>query len=154
MAQHDRAVMTGGCQCGGVRYALFAKPDKASLCHCRMCQKASGNLFQAFAGVGRDAFRWTRGTPGTFRSSELIERDFCRDCGTPLTYRALDHDRISVTIGSLDQPGQVRPECQYGVESIVFELAMFADLPSQTTEQWAKPERLVRLASRQHPDHD
>ena len=28
--------LTGGCQCGGVRYALYAEPE-ADLCHCRMC---------------------------------------------------------------------------------------------------------------------
>jgi len=100
------------------------------------------------------AFVWRRGKPGTFRSSELIERDFCRDCGTPLTYRPLDRDRISVTIGSLDQPSQVRLEYQYGMESRVFDPSALAGLPTFTTEQWAEPERLAMLASRQHPDHD
>lgn len=146
--------MTGGCQCGAVRYRLLAKPTKASVCHCRMCQKASGNYFQAFTGVKRRQFQWTRGSPGTFRSSELVERDFCRDCGTPLTYRPADTDRISVTIGSLDDPGQVRLEWQFGVESRIVDLAALAGLPTLTTEQWSTPERLAKLATRQHPDHD
>jgi len=33
---------TGGCQCGAVRYQLLTPPEHASICHCRMCQKASG----------------------------------------------------------------------------------------------------------------
>jgi hypothetical protein len=33
------AHMTGGCQCGAVRYALMSEPTHASICHCRMCQK-------------------------------------------------------------------------------------------------------------------
>jgi hypothetical protein len=119
-----------------------------------MCQKASGNYFQPFTGVKREEFAWTKGVPGTFASSELIERDFCRDCGTPLTYRPRDRDRVSVTIGSLDRPDSVRPETQHGVESRVVDLDALAVLPAVTTAQWAKPERLARLASRQHPDHD
>ena len=86
---------TGGCQCGAVRYALHADPDGASICHCRMCQKATGGYFGAAAGVTKANLTWTRGTPASFRSSELIERDFCAKCGTPLTFRYLDRDRVS-----------------------------------------------------------
>jgi hypothetical protein len=146
-------VLTGGCQCGAVRYALYAEPTGASICHCRMCQKAVGNYFAALTGVKRADFAWTRGKPGSFRSSEVIERDFCRDCGTPLTYRALDRDRVSVTIGSLDDPDRVHPEAQFGIEGRRPDFAGLAGLPGETTEHWAG-DRLSRLASRQHPDHD
>ncbi|HET7714155.1 MAG TPA: GFA family protein, partial [Bauldia sp.] len=30
---------TGGCQCGAVRFRVAAL-GRASICHCRMCQKA------------------------------------------------------------------------------------------------------------------
>ena len=36
--------MTGGCQCGRVRYAAEIDSDEAYLCHCRMCQRATGAL--------------------------------------------------------------------------------------------------------------
>ncbi len=115
-AVEARARLTGGCQCGAVRYRLEAEPTGANVCHCRMCQKASGGPFMAFAGVRLDELVWTRGAPKVFASSAVAERGFCPDCGTPLTYRLLDRDRISVTIGSLDQPSAVAPEMQYGVE--------------------------------------
>jgi hypothetical protein len=88
-----------------------------SICHCRMCQKAFGNYFAPLAGVPLADFRWTKGEPGIFRSSELVERGFCRDCGTPLTFRYLSRDRTSVSIGSLDDPGRVKPVRQHGIES-------------------------------------
>jgi len=33
----SKPAMTGGCQCGAVRYALMSEATHASICHCRMC---------------------------------------------------------------------------------------------------------------------
>ena len=97
---------------------------------------------------------WTKGEPGIFRSSEAVERGFCRDCGTPLTYRYLERDRIRVSIGSLDEPGRVQPEIQYGIESRLAAFEMLHGLPGERTEDGATPEEMTRMRSRQHPDHD
>ena len=64
-------VLTGGCQCGAIRFALKAPPVKVSVCHCRMCQKASGAPFASFADIEKDDFAWTRGKPASFRSSSI-----------------------------------------------------------------------------------
>lgn len=153
MPEQRQAVMTGGCQCGAVRYALHAEPTDASICHCRMCQKAFGNYFAPLTGVRLKDFAWTRGAPGLFRSSELVERGFCRDCGTPLSFRYLEKDRISVSVGSLDEPARIRIEKQYGIESRLPAFATLHDVPGETTEESTPAEWLPRLASRQHPDH-
>jgi hypothetical protein len=114
-----RDAVTGGCQCGAVRYAMHvAEVEKPHLCHCRMCQKATGGLFAALAGCPRDRLEWTRGAPAQFASSSLATRGFCRECGTPLTFAYNQPEaRIYVAIGSLDQPERARPIVQYGVES-------------------------------------
>src|SRR5204862_5529010 len=96
MTHARKPVLTGGCQCGAVRYALYAEPTNPHVCHCRMCQKAFGSYFAPFAGVPLGDFAWVTGTPGVFRSSQAAERGFCRDCGTPLSFRFVDKDRISV----------------------------------------------------------
>jgi hypothetical protein len=62
-------------------------------------------------------FAWTRGTPGTFRSSSLAERDFCKDCGTPLSYRKLNGSVIELLTGAFDRPDRVIPTYQTGIES-------------------------------------
>ena len=90
--------LAGGCQCGAVRYRLMAEPTGVNVCHCRMCQKASGGPFMVFGGVRLDQLVWTRGEPKVFVSSSIAERGFCSNCGTPLTYRMFEHDRISVTL--------------------------------------------------------
>jgi hypothetical protein len=150
-AVEAHARLTGGCQCGAVRYRLEAEPTGANVCHCRMCQKASGGPFMAFAGVRFDELVWTRGAPRVFASSALAERGFCADCGTPLTYRLLDRDRISVTIGSLDRPSAVAPEMQYGAES---KLAWLESIPSLPRRDITAFLGAAAVGSRQHPDHD
>jgi hypothetical protein len=142
--------MSGGCQCGAVRYRLLCAPTHASICHCRMCQKASGQPVMAFARVPKDKLQWTRGTPGVFRSSNLVERHFCSVCGTPLTYNFIEGSNISVTMCSLDDPENARPELQYSVDMQVSWFAGMHALPSKRTEESLKS----RMVSYQHPDHE
>lgn len=144
-------VLTGGCQCGAVRYALFSWPKGVHICHCRMCQKAVGGPFAALAPVPAADFAWTRGAPGVFASSSIAERDFCRDCGTPLTYRGLSGN-VNVSVGSLDQPGGVKPDFNLGVESRLGWLADLGHIPDRTTDQDFLPEVLAGIVNHQHPD--
>jgi hypothetical protein len=148
-----RTGSTGGCQCGAVRYRLDSEPTGANICHCRMCQKASGSPFMAFTGVPIKQLVWTRGAPRTFASSAIVERGFCAECGTPLTYRMLERDRISVTIGSLDKPAAVAPEVQFGIESKLPWVDGALALPTRMISDWLKIDAAA-LASRQHPDRE
>jgi hypothetical protein len=154
MTNPKQPVLTGGCQCGAVRYALYAEPEGASVCHCRMCQKALGNAFAPFAPVRAADFRWTRGKPSVYRSSPIVERGFCRDCGTPLSFRYTDGDWIDVSIGSLDHPDRVPPVKHVGTESRLPWLHLADDLPSSRTENSMRPDRIAEMQTFQHPDHD
>ena len=150
--QGPEAKFTGGCQCGAVRYALTEFPD-STLCHCRMCQKAVGGPFAAFCKVKTGCFAWTRGNPSSFRSSSAAERHFCAACGTPLTFHYLNGDSIEVTTGSLDQPAELPPTINYGVEARLpwIGLAVPGHLPDTPTSESGSATRVI--VSRQHPDH-
>ncbi len=99
-----KPVLTGGCQCGAVRFACYAEPQRIGLCHCRMCQKAVAGPFAALAEINHEDFAWTRGKPQAFRSSSLAERDFCGACGTPLTYREIGDPIVELLTGAFDDP--------------------------------------------------
>ena len=154
MAIEAAAGLTGGCQCGAVRYRLSAEPTGANICHCRMCQKASGGPFMAFGGVRLSEFSVSSGAIATFSSSDIAERGFCSRCGTPLTYRELGSDRVSVTLGSLDEPGAVAPVTQLGVESKVGWLVGSLSLPEIRTDQWLAKKKIAAIDNHQHPDHE
>jgi hypothetical protein len=149
---NDAPGSAGGCQCGAVRYRLVAEPTGVNICHCRMW-KASGGPFMAFGGVRLSEFVVTSGAIATFSSSDIAERGFCGQCGTPLTYRGLGSDRVSVTLGSLDDPGPVEPKTQLGVESRVSWLIRSLSLPEIRTEQWLAKKNVTAVHNHQHPDH-
>ncbi len=147
--------ISGGCQCGAVRYALHEAPTHPHICHCRMCQKALGSYFAPLSGVATDRFEVTRGEIARFMSSDQAERGFCRDCGTPLTFRYVASQRTMVALGSLDHPADVKPARQFGTESRMSWFGELAALPGETTEAGdPKLAADIRATTHQHPDHD
>jgi hypothetical protein len=155
MAAPERApVLPGGCQCGAVRYALYRQPDEGDICHCRMCQKAVGNLFAAYVQVPMEQFAWTRGQPALFKSSSAAERTFCKACGTPLSFRYPAKGHLSVLVGSLDEPERAKPTSQFGIESRIAWLDEALRLPGTRTEDDPPPGGLAALEIYQHPDRE
>jgi hypothetical protein len=153
MAQ-AKSLLTGGCQCGAIRFAVTGLPAKVSICHCRMCQKAAGAPFASFADIDNGDFAWTRGQPSTFQSSSIATRDFCAQCGTPLSFRRIDGQSIEIMTGTFDRPDRLVPTRQYGSEARLGWVVAIANLPSQTTQQNYGPEKMTAIVSHQHPDHD
>lgn len=152
MTEERRHVVSGGCQCGAVRYAVHGEPFGPSICWCRMCQKATGGFFGAYVEVKDDDLIWTRGEPSRFRSSEAAERGFCPACGTPLFYRYRGGHHYAITAGSLDEPTRWPPAQQIVPENRPVFAADFARIEEVPTSSWMK--NPGTFASRQHPDHD
>jgi len=144
---------TGGCQCGAVRFRVEGALGDASVCHCRMCQKAAGNFYLPLVSVRGAKLAWTRGEPKRFRSSNHGYRGFCADCGTPLTYEA--PDGVALTIATFDDPAEIAPRIQWGVEAKLPYVDTIAALPGEDTMADAEAASfLADLVSYQHPDHD
>lgn len=124
----------GGCQCGAVRYVALVEDEEAYYCHCRMCQKAFGNLFGVFFDAPKDSVRWEGEEPAYFRSSNIARRGFCRECGTPLAFEYLGAEKIDLAVGSLDEPERLRPVAHYGFEGHVGPFFTDDGLPRSRTE--------------------
>ncbi len=144
------APMTGGCQCGAVRYELLMKPVDTHFCHCRMCQRAVGNVFATLAPVHKERMRWTKGAPSLFRSSSAAQRGFCEKCGTPLSFAYDKSKWICLTVGSLDEPGKVKPTVHYGIESQLHWLHLHEELPREET---TVNEAMKNMAVYQYQSH-
>lgn len=124
-----RALLTGGCQCGRVRYRLDGPLIEQVVCACRMCQRASGGPFMAFAGVAPGDLVWTGAEPRWFASSSIVKRGFCSHCGTPVAFAYQDRAAIYVTMGTLDTPDLVAPDALIHAESLPAWVHDLMDMP-------------------------
>ena len=114
MAEMEKS---GGCQCGKVRYSARVDTDKAYLCHCRMCQRATGGFAASFVHLARKDCEWVSG-PNWYQSSPIARRPFCSQCGTPLGFEFLEGENMDLTVGSFDDPSDFVPHWHFGAESM------------------------------------
>lgn len=83
-----------------------------------MCQRSTGGVSIAFKNVKQADVSWER-EPDEYASSPIARRGYCRDCGTPLTFRYVeDSDKIDLTVGSFDDPARFRPTAHFAAESL------------------------------------
>jgi hypothetical protein len=130
--------MTGGCACGRVRFSVSVDSDDAYLCHCRMCQRATGSVSIAFKGVRRADVAWER-EPDWYDSSPIARRPYCRECGTSLGFEFKgDGETMDLTVASFDDPSRFKPTHHFGAESIHRAWLDTGGLPEQRTGDYPK----------------
>ncbi|MEM7067809.1 MAG: GFA family protein [Pseudomonadota bacterium] len=145
--------LSGGCQCGAVRFRVTGDPGTSSICYCRMCQKAAAAPYLALVGPGENSVEWVRGGPSWFQSSDAARRGFCSQCGTPLAYDA--PDGLALSVVAFDDPDAVRPTIAYGVEGKRDWCDSVPDLPQRVTMDDVEAAPFLEgLVNYQHPDHD
>jgi hypothetical protein len=101
---------TGGCLCGGVRYAVNGPLREVIACHCSQCRRWSGNYVAATRALTADLAFTTAGTLAWHPSSDAAERGFCSRCGSNLFWRRTGSERTwtSIMAGTLDPPTGLR----------------------------------------------
>jgi hypothetical protein len=100
----------GRCLCGNVTYVVSGEARDLSYCHCRSCRRATGALFVAWGTVDASGFRLTSGKLKIVRSSAEVERGFCGDCGSSLTYQHAQRNReIDFTLATVDDASAMAP---------------------------------------------
>lgn len=115
------APLTGGCQCGSVRYALSGIPVVFYICHCTDCQKQSSSAFGQSFRV-RSGELSISGTLSTFErpagNGRAVACDFCAECGTRLFHRRAKYaDTVNIKAGTLDDTSWLIPAGHIWVQS-------------------------------------
>ena len=128
--------MTGGCACGKVRYTAAVEPAEAYLCHCRMCQRATGSVSIALVNAQLADVAW-QGEPEWYDSSPIARRPFCAQCGTSLGFMFRgDAEKMDLTVASFDDPSPFRPKHHFGAESIHRAWLSPEGLPEYRTDEY------------------
>ena len=137
----EQNAVTGGCLCGAVRYEAYGSPSLSAICHCRMCQRASGAPFMGLLFMPSDAVKVIKGYPRVYHSSPTSDRHFCPACGSPLFFVRHTRSLCAVTVGSLDNPHIFKPTMHVCMESAMEWLDIRDDAPRYST----KPEGMTPL---------
>ncbi|MCE7998028.1 MAG: GFA family protein [Rhodobiaceae bacterium] len=98
----------GGCYCGELRYEVEGDALFKAQCHCRECQYISGGSPNVTMGMPESAFKYTKGTPKSFKRTDIdpaVTREFCGNCGTSMLSRAPGAPgMVLLKVGSMDDP--------------------------------------------------
>jgi hypothetical protein len=104
------AVFRGRCLCGAVTYECGPPLIAPCFCHCESCRRAAGSHVVAWATVERATFRIIIGSARSHASSPAVLRQFCGQCGTPISYcNEQWPDTIDITIATIDTPDSMQP---------------------------------------------
>lgn len=97
--------LTGGCQCGQVRYSIQAPPYVFYLCHCSECQRHTSSAFGESLRV-LSADLEVDGELKTFRrvseSGKVREGHFCPECGVRIVHGTAGSEMVNIKAGTLD----------------------------------------------------
>ncbi len=100
--------LKGHCYCGQLKYEVEGAPITKGNCHCRECQYISGGHPNAFIVMPDGEFKYTEGSPKSFKRADLEQprtREFCGNCGTHiLTKSDLRPGAVIIKVGTLDNP--------------------------------------------------
>jgi hypothetical protein len=104
--------LTGGCQCGKIRYEITQEPDLVYACHCTDCQHITSSAFSLGISLPETAFRLTSGEPRAIQrtpdSGRLNTRFICPDCAC-WVYSQPRGGVVRVRAGGLDDTSWLRP---------------------------------------------
>lgn len=98
-------IYSGSCLCGHVRISVRGPLRELAYCHCQSCRRASGAPVVAWGTVDREHFALVEGSLETVQSSPNVQRGFCGDCGSSMTYARADlANEIDIALAVLDDP--------------------------------------------------
>ena len=142
-------MMTGGCQCGAIRYRIDADPIVTYACHCTECQKASGSAFGLSMIFLATAFELTSGELAVYEretdAGGRLRCSFCRGCGNRIHHRPPESPFLSLKPGHLDDTSGLRPEAHIWVSSRPPWVEIPEDAPRHETQP-EEPTGILTLA--------
>ncbi|MBP6031429.1 MAG: GFA family protein [Sphingobium sp.] len=151
----DGEVRSGGCACGAARYEVRGEPIFVNNCYCHQCQRQTGStsVVNMFYEAERLALRSGETTRHVVKAGSggdhVIVR--CAACGTALWshYPRLGEYGAGVRLGTLDEPGGIRPDAVvYAAEKMEW-TQLPPDIPAfeayYNPSELLPPERIARL---------
>ena len=126
-----RPIMRGRCLCGAIKFEIDTPVQACVNCHCESCRRQCSAPMTTYIGVLDSQWRWIGGTPKVYKSSPGVERLFCGNCGSPLSFRSEKMSGVMhLFVAALDEPEKFEPTLLAAFEEKLRWLKLADRLPS------------------------
>ena len=123
----------GRCFCGSVTFEIDTPIKWCVLCHCESCRRQCSSPLTAFVGVDHGQWRWTGARPKIHRSSPGVERTFCSDCGSAISFRSTNMSGLmNFHVTAMENPEHFVPTLHVAYEEKLSWLHVGDDLQKKT----------------------
>ena len=121
-----RLPLTGGCQCGQVRYEIQQRPGTVLTCHCKDCQRMTSSAFSIGFTIKYAPFELIGPEPCAIQrvadSGNTLTRWLCPACGSWLCSGSRPNPSVpdqlrTVRAGSLDDTSWIEPKFHFWTRS-------------------------------------
>ena len=135
--------MSGGCNCGSVRYELLSEPLFTHVCHCKECQRESGGAFNISTVILTEDFRFKDCAPDisyiSRKSGNKYEVWGCTKCGCTVAGKSAAPSKMMVVRpGTFDDTSKLRPQAHIWTKEKQDWINIPDDLPSFEEEYEAE----------------
>ena len=123
--------MRGRCLCGEIQFEIDLPVEACVNCHCESCRRQCSAPMTTYVGIADRNWRWTTKAPRVFRSSPGVERSFCDNCGTPLSFRSEKMSAMMhLYVAALEEPEKFLPTLHVAYEEKLPWLKLDDGLPT------------------------
>ena len=115
----------GGCLCGSVRFEASGRPLMVMVCHCSMCQRATGSAFSVEPVFLKTNVQFHGGPLASYAyqspdHGRRLNFTFCPTCGNRLGLTLDRFPQVQVTYaGTFDDPAWLTPDSHIFTKSAV-----------------------------------
>ncbi len=122
----------GRCFCKAVSFEILTPIRWSVTCHCESCRRQCSAPMTTYIGVPDTQWKWTGAAPKVYRSSPGVERTFCENCGTPLSFRSENMTGLMhFYVAAMEEPERFEPQLHVAYEEKLSWLNISDDLPKR-----------------------
>ncbi|WP_350334037.1 GFA family protein [Coralliovum pocilloporae] len=133
--------MQGHCLCGAIRFEVDEPVEACVNCHCESCRRQCSAPMTTYIGVLDKNWRWISEPAKVYRSSPGVERRFCAECGTPISFRSLKmSDTMHFYVAAMERPERFEPSLHVSHEEKLPWLKLADGLPTCVGPDYTKAE--------------